>query len=110
MKLVRDFIGDVDWTNGDGNAMKAYLRTHGDDDYNDLLRSQLLEEAGEFLIADRESGPEQVTEEAADLLEVIITIASRHGVDYTDIERKRVAKLSERGGFLRGMVYDPPPI
>lgn len=109
MRLVRDRIDEIDWGYGNGNDDKIYLKKLPDGvDYHELLRSKFIEEVGELLLADRESGSDQVTDEAADVIEVLVTLAIQHGVSWDSIMERRLQKLGERGGFMTGLVYDPP--
>ena len=60
------------------------------------LSEKLVEEAAEF----RESGE---AEELADVLEVIHGILYHRGLSMEEVERIRLKKRGERGGFLEGV-------
>lgn len=100
-RLVRDRIGDLPWRYGDA---KAALRPVRDmDEHIDLLHRKLLEEAGELMYA---TSREEMAGEAADLIEAITALCTLRGVDIEQVERVRLAKYSQRGGFDRGTVWD----
>ena len=69
-KLVRDKIPQIIRETG----AEPLVRVADEAEYVQLLRRKLLEEVGEFL----DSG---ATEELADILEVVLALASQHGVD-----------------------------
>ena len=61
-------------------------------EYGAALRAKLTEEVGEYLA-------DGTPEELADVLEVLHTLAARHGLTPEDLERLRAQKAAERGGF-----------
>jgi predicted house-cleaning noncanonical NTP pyrophosphatase (MazG superfamily) len=104
-KLVRDNIGSIDWWDGD----KAFLgKVATREEYIELLRSKLLEEVAELLIAIREEIPEKIIEEAADVIEVVRAVGSTYHIPLRTITDKRVKKFNERGGFFAGITYSGP--
>jgi predicted house-cleaning noncanonical NTP pyrophosphatase (MazG superfamily) len=109
-KLVRDNIESVDWPDWyGGNENKVHLGKAADrEEYIELLRSKLLEETTELLIAVREEIPERITEEAADVIEVVRALATAYNIPLTAVTNKRVQKLAERGGFSAGITYNGP--
>ena len=63
------------------------------------LIMKLREEVNEYI----ESGK---TDELADILEVIHSITEIDGPKFDDIEKMRLKKKEERGGFNRGIVLE----
>lgn len=96
MKLIRDLIPEIAKRNGD--TLK--VRVAKDREIPDLLWSKVLEEALEVT----EAKPEDVLEELGDLLEVVYTMADHYGYSILEIERTRVRKKIERGGFTQKFV------
>ncbi|MDI5937323.1 MULTISPECIES: nucleoside triphosphate pyrophosphohydrolase [unclassified Micromonospora] len=93
-KLVRDKIPEIVRERG----AEPVTRIAGADEYRGLLRDKLVEEVDEFL--DSED-----PHELADVLEVLLALASDLGVDRDQLEKLRMAKVSERGGFSRRIVW-----
>lgn len=60
------------------------------------LEEKLLEEVNEYLQS-------RDAEELSDILEVIHAIAYWRGMGFEDIERIRIEKREERGGFEKGI-------
>ncbi|WP_067469595.1 nucleoside triphosphate pyrophosphohydrolase [Actinomadura macra] len=87
-KLVRDRIPEVIESTG----RQAECRVAGPDEYEALLRAKLYEEAGEYVA----SGD---PDELADLLEVVHALAAAHRLTPDELEARRAAKATERGGF-----------
>ena len=85
-KLVRDKIPQI----LDKKGVPYEKRTASFEEYKEELIKKLLEEANEFMIAKN-------SEELADVMEVIESLKSLS--DYSDVERVRLAKLEEKGGF-----------
>ncbi len=87
-KLVRDRIPEIIEKSG-----KACLWiTLNDNEYLEMLDQKLTEELTEY----QES---KSMEELADLLEVIHAAAAAHGSSIEEVERIRLEKRTERGGF-----------
>ncbi len=87
-KLVRDDIPKI--IEQDGGLPKT--RILGDDEYKKELLKKLVEEAGELL-------EDSSTEERADVEEVLLAIDAIFGFTRESIEKIRLKKLSDRGGF-----------
>lgn len=68
----------------------------------DLLDDKLTEEIQEL----RESKFRDPVE-FADVIEVLAELACRNGVGWDVIEMTRQEKLRDRGGFKKGVLYDP---
>ena len=87
-KLVRDRIPEI--IEADGKRCK--LETLSDEAYLRLLDRKLDEELAEY----QES---KSLEELADLLEVIRAVVKARGWTMEELERVRMEKAAERGGF-----------
>jgi predicted house-cleaning noncanonical NTP pyrophosphatase (MazG superfamily) len=72
------------------------------DEHQQLLRSKLLEEAGEVIFAD----PEGLLKELADVFEVLRAIGWTNGITMEEVTRKAVERTSSGGGFDGGMVWE----
>lgn len=69
-----------------------------DDDYAKQLKLKLLEEAEEVFTA---SSKNKITEELADVMEVINTILTTYGIAMEEVEQKRVEKREINGDFRK---------
>ena len=87
-KLVRDQIPRIIRANGNS----CETRVLEDREYQSRLEEKLKEELSEYL----ESGQ---LEELADLLEVMMALVKAKGSSWQELERIRLDKLAERGGF-----------
>lgn len=107
-KLVRDKIPTIIKDSG------KFPVTHYLDpiEYTSALHSKLFEEAQELVDVDRfdrtshsAQSKEDILEEAADVLEVLLAILKHQGyLDPLDhLLEKRYKKLAERGGFSDGI-------
>ncbi|MFW9968214.1 MAG: nucleoside triphosphate pyrophosphohydrolase [Candidatus Thorarchaeota archaeon] len=94
-KLVRDRIPDMIRKEG-GNPR---VRVVSGSELDKLIRLKVVEEALELL----NSGED---EEIADILEIIETLMVHRGIDRAIIEKIRLKKHDERGGFEKGYVLD----
>ena len=97
-KLVRDLIPDI--IAADGSQPSTRVLDHAD--YQEALRSKLVEEAQEAEAA----SDDQLASELADLLEVLRALAQAHGMKWDDIELQATRKRAERGGFDRRIFLD----
>jgi len=91
-KLVRDKIPEIIRASG----RTPVVRRLDDQSYLGALHDKLLEEAAELRDAARAN---QLIEEAADVLEVLIGMATLHGHTLDDIVCVAAEKRTERGGF-----------
>lgn len=91
-KLVRDKIPQMLQAGG-GSPETLIL---SDDEYYTELNKKLFEECDEVVTAHDKN---HLTEELADLLEVIISIAKHREINFEDIEKIRINKKEKRGGF-----------
>lgn len=89
-KLVRDRIPDIIEASG----KQCVYATLSDDEYLKMLDEKLNEELQEY----QES---KSMEELADLLEVMIAVATARGSSFEEIERIRIEKAEKRGAFAR---------
>ena len=87
-KLVRDLIPEIIQKSGN----KAVIRTLNDQEYSEMLEKKLLEEANEYIT-------DKTVEELADILEVVYALAYLKGATKEEVERLRIKKAEERGGF-----------
>jgi predicted house-cleaning noncanonical NTP pyrophosphatase (MazG superfamily) len=72
-------------------------------DLLDHLKIKLEEEVEEVLNA---SIAKDIKEEIADVIEVLYAIAKYYGLQIEHIEKKRLQKQAERGGFSKGLFVD----
>jgi predicted house-cleaning noncanonical NTP pyrophosphatase (MazG superfamily) len=100
-KLVRDKIPDI--IRGSGRT--ADVRQLDDRAYLAALYEKLAEEAAELR---RANNADNILEEAADVLEVLISLAALHGHTLDDIVRVASEKRSERGGFDKRLWLECP--
>lgn len=89
-KLVRDRIPDIIEASG----KQCVYATLSDEEYLKMLDEKLNEELQEY----QES---KSMEELADLLEVMIAVATARGSSFEDVEQIRVEKTEKRGAFAR---------
>ncbi len=76
------------------------VQTLNPQDYLHYLKLKLQEETDEILAA---TTPKDVKEEIADVLEVLHALAKKYGLLWEHIEKKRLHKLGERGGFNKAL-------
>lgn len=88
-KLVRGKIPGIICSNGE----EPVTRVLGDEEYLVELLNKIVEEAIEV----RDSGGSP--EEFADLEEVVTAYLEARGISSEDVERIRLQKRTERGGF-----------
>ena len=87
-KLVRDLIPEIIEESG----KKCSIEILNDEEYIKSIDAKLDEELAEY-------HKDQNIEELADLLEVIYAAARARGYSIEELERMRVSKAQERGGF-----------
>ena len=87
-KLVRDLIPEIIAESG----KKCSIEILNNEEYIKAIDAKLDEELAEY-------HNDQNIEELADLLEVIYAAARARGYSIEELERIRVAKAQERGGF-----------
>lgn len=91
-KLIRDRIPDIIVMSG----RAANVKRLGDKAYRAALLDKLMEEAAELRQAENATA---VLEEAADVLEVLISIVGLRGHALDDLLNTAAMKRAERGGF-----------
>ena len=91
-KLVRDKIPEIIKNNG-GNPEFEILN---DESYVESLKEKLFEECKEVINAKTK---QEITEELADVMEVMLCIGKIYGIDFEDIEKTRKIKNEKRGSF-----------
>jgi predicted house-cleaning noncanonical NTP pyrophosphatase (MazG superfamily) len=96
-KLVRDEIPAIITRSGD--TCTTHIAT--EDEYRALLYAKLSEEVAEVT-------EEPSREELADLLEVIYAICNLENWTLDEVEKTRLAKRAERGGFQNRVVLERP--
>lgn len=96
-KLVRDNIPEKIEKHGE----KSVVRALTEKEFDVELKRKLLEEARE--VQDSYSR-EEISEELADVFEVIDAICKLHSISKVQIEHIQAEKRKERGGF-EGRVY-----
>jgi predicted house-cleaning noncanonical NTP pyrophosphatase (MazG superfamily) len=90
-KLVRDNIPNIIQETG-----KTYeIRVMGDDEYRNSLLEKLVEEANEV----RDSLPDNLATELADLLEVFDAIVRSYGLSNDELLIIKERRRKVRGGF-----------
>ena len=89
-KLVRDNIPEIIEKGG----KHALIETLSDKEYEIFLERKLDEEVNEY----HES---KDTEELADILEIIISLAKIKGVSFSDLIDLQTQKAVEKGGFSK---------
>jgi predicted house-cleaning noncanonical NTP pyrophosphatase (MazG superfamily) len=94
-KLVRDKIPQIIRSKG----LEPVICTASIEEYGARLRDKLREEVEEFLASDNDP------EELADILEVLYALAEGAGSDRQQLEKLRMAKAEERGGFANRIIW-----
>ena len=91
-KLVRDNIPKI--INDQDNQSCEYYTIKDEDEYFKYLVRKVVEEINEFYQT-------PTSEEMADVIEVLLTIGQLKNLDYRKIEKTRLKKLIEKGGFKK---------
>lgn len=98
IKVVRDKIDS--YLHGDGGLDSHTRITYSkinNEDLAEALRKKLIEEAAEYLL-------DPCVHELVDVLEVCHALATIDlNMMHKDVERVRLAKKAERGGFTHGL-------
>ena len=87
-KLVRDKILEIIKVNGQKSTHKILTA----DEYAVELTKKLVEEVEEYK-------KDKNTDELADIMEVVYTLASLHSCTAEELEKIRAEKAEKRGGF-----------
>lgn len=91
-KLIRDRLPAIMRAQG----LAVFDRRLDDEAYLAALKAKLVEEATE---AREAATTDELAGELADLAEVILALMAAAGLSAEDVERCRLAKRAERGGF-----------
>ena len=91
-KAIRDKIPEIIQKDG----CSCNVRTLSDDDFLKHLEKKLSEEVTEY---QNDKNPEEL----ADILEIIYRIAQLKGVSKEKLEKIRIKKSEERGGFDKNL-------
>ena len=94
-KLIRDKVPELIKSRGDS----CEVHIAGDDEYSDKLKAKIMEGVGEFL-------DNPCVDELADVLEVVYAIADFKFGGRDELEKVRMMKVAERGGFGKKIVLD----
>ena len=87
-KLVRDKVLEIIRTNGQKSTHKILTA----EEYAVELTKKLVEEVEEYK-------KDKNTDELADIMEVVYTLASLHSCTAEELEKIRAEKAEKRGGF-----------
>jgi len=98
-KLIRDQLPKIMESQG----TRLQTRILVDDEFVQMLKEKLLEEAKEVHLA---KNFDELTEELADVLEVIHALSKASGVFMQAIENKRIEKRHAKGGFDAGIFVE----
>ena len=91
-KAIRDKIPEIIQKDGHSSNVK----TLSDEKFLEHLEKKLSEEVAEY---QNDKNPEEL----ADILEVIYRIAQLKGVSKEELEKIRIKKSEERGGFEKNL-------
>ena len=91
-KAIRDKIPEI--IQKDGHTCN--IQTLSDEKFIIEIEKKLSEEVAEY---QNDKNPEEL----ADILEVIYAIAQLKGVSKEDLEKIRIKKLQDRGGFEKNL-------
>ena len=94
-KLVRDYIPSI-ILDKSVKGTKVNTKILNGDDFKNALRDKLQEEVTEYL---ESKTAEEEIEELADVLEVVLTLASIRGVSPDTLNRARELKRKLKGSF-----------
>lgn len=97
-KLIRDGLPAMMQAQG----LTTFTHRLDNEAFEACLKDKLVEEAAEARAAQTAA---ELLEELADVSEVLLALAARHGLSAADVEARRLAKRSDRGGF-DGRIYN----
>ena len=100
-KLVRDKVCQV--LADRGIAKRTNMRYVKDKEYETFLYAKLMEECAEVIGSNTK---EQITEELADLLEVVEAIRMHAGVSEMELREAKTQKFCDKGGFFEGCILE----
>ena len=91
-KAIRDKIPEIIQKDG----YSCNVKTLSDGEFLEHLEKKISEEVAEY---QNDKNPEEL----ADILEVIYRIAQLKGVSKEELEKIRINKIDERGGFEKNL-------
>lgn len=91
-KLIRDKMPDI--LRKMGVSVSMHIMEHGE--YVQALKKKLIEEAHEVFAS---KSKDELCEELADIIEVVLALTQASGFEYKQIEQKRLQKKEIKGGF-----------
>ena len=91
-KLIRDKLPEIMRAAG----LRVFERTLETPEFIESLKTKLAEEAAEVASAGTR---QEMLEELADVMEVVLALTECHGFTLADLEAKRIAKRDARGDF-----------
>lgn len=91
-KLIRDHLPDIMRSKG----IIVCERVMDEEEFIAKLKDKMFEEAKEVQLAKDKN---ELTEELADLLEVIYALCKAEGLCFQEIEKARIAKQKSKGSF-----------
>jgi predicted house-cleaning noncanonical NTP pyrophosphatase (MazG superfamily) len=91
-KAIRDKIPEIIQESG----KKCNIRTLSDEKFLVEIEKKLSEEVTEY---QNDKNPEEL----ADILEVVYRIAQLQGISKEELEKIRIKKLQDRGGFDKNL-------
>lgn len=94
MKLVRDYIPEIIMRSG---RQCEYFRVESESQHMAFLKEKMVEELNEFMA-------DPCEEEAADILEVFLSMLKIKGINFEEVEDYAFTKKLERGSFDEGLV------
>lgn len=98
-KLIRDCIPEI--IAGSGGV--AQLKTLNEPEFKAALKSKILEEAQEVMDA---KDAEELTNELADILEVVESIIAANNLSMDSIQKIKKQKKLKRGGFEKQLFLE----
>ena len=91
-KLIRDRLPDIMRASG----LTVFDRRMEPDEFIGRLKDKLVEEAAEARAA---TSTEDLIDELADVQEVVVALLAANGLTLAEVEDRRLAKRTARGGF-----------
>ena len=91
-KLIRDKIPEQ----AEKTGCTLHIKPLSDTEYNTALINKLCEEVDEVKSA---TGKKDLTQEIADVYEVMDAFCALHDIHHADIQQCKQEKLSSKGGF-----------
>lgn len=107
-KLIRDKFVDI-YTNDIKNSITMTgFESHylSNDEMGQALKDKLREEIDEVLVSYDEEDTEKLTEELADVVEVMKGMLFRFGISFDDVLLAAETKRKEKGGFETGLYLE----